>query len=102
MGMEQVGLLPAILVGAFVVVALFNRLLPRRGDFIVIFAMLAVIAIAAMVIKDFQTYFVDGIFTPRGENAYSFEWVNIGHGVFEIDFSTYVDSITVVMLTVVS
>jgi NADH-quinone oxidoreductase subunit L len=102
MGMEQVGLLPAILVGAFVVVALFNRLLPRRGDFIVIFAMLAVIAIAALVIKDFQTYFVDGIFTPRGENAYSFEWVNIGNGVFEIDFSTYVDSITVVMLVVVS
>ncbi|MBX7111949.1 MAG: NADH-quinone oxidoreductase subunit L [Dehalococcoidia bacterium] len=102
MGMEQVGLLPAILAGAFVVVALFNAFLPRRGDWLVILAMLAVIVIGFLVIKDFQTYFHDGEFMPRGENAYSFEWVNIGDGLFVIDFSTWVDSITVVMITVVS
>ncbi len=102
MGMEQVGLLPAILVGAFVVVALFNRFIPRRGDFIVILAMLAVIVIAFFVIKDFQTYFNDGLFDPQGENAYAFDWVNIGDGLFQIEFSTWVDSITVLMLVVVS
>lgn len=65
MGMEQVGLLPAILAGAFVVVALFNAFLPRRGDWLVILAMLAVIVIGFLVIKDFQTYFHDGEFMPR-------------------------------------
>ncbi|MGE0135300.1 MAG: NADH-quinone oxidoreductase subunit L [Dehalococcoidia bacterium] len=102
MGMEQVGLLPAILAGAFVVVALFNAFLPRRGDWLVILAMLAVIVIGFLVIKDFQTYFHDGHFEPRGENAYSFEWINIGDGIFAIDFTTWVDSITVVMIAVVS
>jgi len=102
MGMEQVGLLPAILAGAFVVVALFNAFLPRRGDWLVILAMLAVVVIGFLVIKDFQTYFHDGHFTPNGENAYSFEWINIGDGTFAIDFTTWVDSITVVMIAVVS
>ena len=102
MGMEQVGLLPAILAGTFVVVALFNAFLPRRGDWLAILAMLVVIVLGFLVIKDFQTYFVDGHFDPRGENAYSFEWVNIGNGIFQIDVTTWVDSITVVMITVVS
>jgi NADH-quinone oxidoreductase subunit L len=100
--MEQVGLLPAILAGTFVVVALFNAFMPRRGDWLVILAMLVVLVLAFVIIKDFQTYFVDGHFEPHGENAYAFEWVNIGDGFFLIDFSTYVDSITVVMLAVVS
>jgi NADH-quinone oxidoreductase subunit L len=99
--MEQVLLLPAILAGTFVVVALFNGLIPRRGDWLVILAMLAVVAIAVLVIKDFQTYFVGGHFDPHGENAYSFDWVNIGNGFFVIDVSTWVDGITVVMLTAV-
>ena len=102
MGMEQVGLLPAILAGTFLVVALFNAVIPRRGDWLVILAMLAVLVIGFLVIKDFQTYFHDGEFMPNGENAYSFEWVNIGDGTFAIDFTTWVDSITVVMITVVS
>ena len=35
-GMEQAWLLPAIMAGAFVVVALFHNYLPRQGDFIAV------------------------------------------------------------------
>jgi NADH-quinone oxidoreductase subunit L len=100
--MEQVGLLPAILAGAFVVVALFNAFIPRRGDWLVILAMVVVLVLGFIIIKDFQTYIVDGNFEPLGENAYSFEWLNIGDGLFVIDFSTWVDSVTVVMIAVVT
>ncbi|MDA0364297.1 MAG: NADH-quinone oxidoreductase subunit L [Chloroflexi bacterium] len=102
MGMEQVWVLPAILAGVFVVVALFNRLLPHRGDFLAILGMLAVVALVALVLLDFQGAFVGGHFDPAGTNVYAFDWLTIGHDFFTIQFSTFVDSITVVMLVVVS
>ena len=102
MGMEHVWLLPAIPMAAFVVVALLHRLLPREGDWLVILGMAAVVGLTAAVIADFQDFFHDGEFLPGGENLYSFEWLNIGPGVLLIEVSTYVDAITVVMLTVVS
>ena len=102
MGMEQVWVLPAVPAGIFVIVALFNRLLPRRGDWLAILGMLAVVAVAAAVLVDFQGAFVGGHFQPGGTNVYSFDWLTIGQDFFTIQFSTYVDSITVVMIVVVS
>ncbi len=96
MGMEQAWLLPAIPVVIFVVVALFGRLLPRRGDWLAILGMATVTVLAALVIFDFQ----DG-----GVATWSHEWMKIGDGtrVIElIEISTYVDSITVVMLAAVT
>ena len=102
MGMEQVWLLPAIPVAIFVVVGLLHRFIPRRGDFIVVLGMAAVVVIALLVVLDFQDHVSGGEFMPNGENVLAFEWVNIGDGLLLIEFSTYVDSITVVMISVVS
>ncbi len=107
MGMEQAWLLPAIPVAAFVVVALFNRLIPRRGDWLAILGLLAVVVIGAAIALDFQGSFDHGVFAPGLDNTYSFEWSVIGDAlrggeVLRIEFSTYVDAITVVMIAVVS
>ena len=102
MGMEQAWLLPAIPIAAFIIVALFHRALPREGDWLIILGMAAVVGVSAAVIADFQDFFHDGEFLPGAENFYSFEWLNIGPGLLLIEFSTYVDAITVVMITVVS
>ena len=101
MGMEQAWLLPAIPAAAFVVVALFNRFIPRHGDWLAILGMLAVVVIGAAVALDFQGSFDHGVFSPGLEHEYNFEWASIGD-VLRIDFSTYVDAITIVMVTVVS
>ncbi|MDA0301025.1 MAG: NADH-quinone oxidoreductase subunit L, partial [Chloroflexi bacterium] len=54
------------------------------------------------MIPGFQAAFHDGHFEPNGTNAFAFDWVNIGDGFFTIQFSTYVDAITMVMLPVVT
>jgi NADH-quinone oxidoreductase subunit L len=103
MGMEQVWILPAIPVAAFVVISLFSAFIPRRGDFIAVLGMLAVVILVGFVLADFQGAFQQDVFTPRfGSNVFSFDWLNIGDGFFIIEFSTYVDAITMVMLPVVS
>ena len=96
MGMEQAWLLPAIPAAVFVVVALFHRLIPRQGDFLAIFGMAAVTVLSLLTIIDFQ----DG-----GDNVFTREWLNIGGdagSVLLIEISTYYDSITAVMVAVVS
>ncbi len=99
--MEQVWLLPAIPAALFVVVALFGRLIPRQGDWLVILGMAATLVIGAVVILDFQSFVVGGVFEPGGENHYAFAWAAVGDAL-AIDFSTHVDAITVVMITVVT
>ena len=101
-GMQQAWILPAIPVAIFVVVAFFNALLPRRGDWLVVLGGAAVVALVFAMLGDFRGAFHDGHFAPDGHNVLSFDWVNIDHGFFVIPFSTYVDAITMVMLPVVS
>jgi len=103
MGMEQVWLLPAIPAGVFVVLALFNRVIPRRGDFLAVLGMAAVVVLALLAIIDFQGSFVEGVFSPAlGENTYSFTWIDIGNGTLLIKFATFFDGVTAVMVFVVS
>ena len=101
MGMEQAWLLPAIPAALFVVVALFGRVIPRQGDWLIILGMVAALVVGVAVILDFQQFFEGGVFVPGGENQYGFEWAAIAD-VLAIDFSTHVDAITVVMITVVT
>ena len=102
MGMEQAWVLPAIPATLFVLIALFNGLMPRRGDFLAILGMATVVALVFVIMVDFTSYFHDGHFAPGLENEYNFDWINIGNGFFVIEFSTYVDAITMVMLPVVT
>ena len=101
MGMEQAWLLPAIPAALFVVVALFGRLIPRQGDWLIILGMAASVVVGALVMLDFQSFVTGGVFEPGGENRYAFAWAAIGD-VLAIDFSTHVDAITVVMIAVVT
>ena len=106
MGMEQAWLLPAIPAALFAFLALFHRALPHKGDFVAIIGMVAVVVLALIVLVDFQGSFAGGVFAPGESNVYSFEWVRIETGLVSdlllIEFSTYVDGITVLMLAVVS
>ncbi|MQC18010.1 MAG: NADH-quinone oxidoreductase subunit L, partial [Chloroflexi bacterium] len=86
----------------FVLIALFNRLMPRRGDFLAILGMLTVVGLVFVTMVDFTGAFHDGVFAPGDSNVYAFDWINIGDGFFIIEFSTYVDAITMVMLPVVT
>ena len=99
--MEQVWLLPAIPAAIFALLALFNRAMPRGGDGLAILGMLAVVVLGLLVLLDFQSAFEGGLFAPGGGHVYAFEWARIGNSLL-IEFSTYVDGITVLMIVVVS
>ncbi|MYE46261.1 MAG: NADH-quinone oxidoreductase subunit L, partial [Chloroflexi bacterium] len=99
--MEQVWLLPAIPAALFALLALFNRAMPRGGDGLAILGMAVVVVLGLLVTLDFQASFVDGKFAPGSEHVYAFEWAKIGESLL-IEFSTYVDGITVLMIAVVS
>ncbi len=101
MGMEQVWLLPAIPAALFALLALFNRAMPRGGDGLAILGMLAVVVLGLLVLLDFQSAFEGGVFAPGSDHVYAFEWARIGNSLL-IEFSTYVDGITVLMIVVVS
>ena len=101
MGMEQVWLLPAIPAALFALLALFNRAMPRGGDGLAILGMLTVVVLGLLVLLDFQSAFEGGVFAPGGDHVYAFEWARIGTSLL-IEFSTYVDGITVLMIVVVS
>ena len=101
MGMEQVWLLPAIPAAIFALLALFNRAMPRGGDGLAILGMLAVVVLGLLVLLDFQSAFEGGLFAPGVGHVYAFEWARIGNSLL-IEFSTYVDGITVLMIVVVS
>ena len=101
MGMEQVWLLPAIPAALFALLALFNRAMPRGGDGLAILGMLTVVVLGLLVLLDFQSAFEGGLFAPGVDHVYAFEWARIGTSLL-IEFSTYVDGITVLMIVVVS
>ncbi|MDA0351708.1 MAG: NADH-quinone oxidoreductase subunit L [Chloroflexi bacterium] len=101
--MEEVWILPAIPFVVFLVLGLLGRFLPRNGDGLAVLGMAAVVVLVGFVLADFQGSFVDDLFHPAaGANTYAFDWINIGDGFFIIEFSTYVDAVTMVMLPVVS
>ena len=102
-GMEDVWILPAIPFAVFILVSFLGRLIPRNGGFIAVLGRTVVVVLVGLVLADFQSAFHDEVFAPiAGGNTYSFDWIDIGDGFFIIEFSTYVDSVTMVMLPVVS
>ncbi|MEX2373806.1 MAG: NADH-quinone oxidoreductase subunit L, partial [Dehalococcoidia bacterium] len=101
MGMEQAWVLPAIPAALFVLIALFNGLMPRGGDVLAILGMVVVVVLAFVVLFDFQGAFAGGEFSGQG-NTFAFDWITIGQDFFVIQFSTFVDAITIVMLPVVT
>ena len=100
-GMDQAWLLPAVMVAAFVALALFHNYLPRQGDFI---------AVGASVLAFLGFLFVAGdLFgqLPAAgaelvNNTKGFDWLKIEEIDFTLRIGFLVDQITLVMLAVVS
>ncbi len=95
MGAEQAWLLAAVPAGMFIVLALFGRLLPRKGDF------LGVLAIGTSFVLFF---FVLYNFLHVGEANWpvvrDIKWSDIG--AFHLRMGIVVDSITIVMFGVIT
>ena len=100
-GMQQSWLLTLIPLTSFLIVSLFGKKLPRQGDWIVVLSGCLCFLITLLIISDFQSFFHGHGFEPNGNNIYNFDWINIPN-YFLIEYSTFVDAITIVMLFVVS
>ena len=81
---------------AFILLVLFRNFLPRKGDFISIFAIAGALTIFFFVLHDFVGGYANGAFTVYRSG---FDWLNVGDFTLRIGF--YVDQIAIVMLFVV-
>jgi NADH-quinone oxidoreductase subunit L len=99
--MEQAWLLPAIMAGSFVVLALLHNYLPRQGDFLAVGAMGVSFVLFLLIAVDL----FDQMPAGPGElvdNLSGFTWVQIEQIDFEIRIAFLVDQIAIVMLAAVS
>lgn len=99
--MEQAWLLPAIMAGSFVVLALLHNYLPRKGDFIAVGAMAVTFVLFCLVALDLIDQLPVGS-SGLVNNTSGFTWVQIEAIDFEIRIGFVVDQIALVMLAAVS
>jgi NADH-quinone oxidoreductase subunit L len=92
-GAEQAWLLPALPACAFVVLLFLRNILPRRGDWVSILAILAAFIVFILVLIDFLTNGGQAVDT-------GFAWLNFGNYGLRIGF--YVDQIAIVMIAAVT
>ncbi len=90
-------LIPAVPGGAFVALLVMRNLLPRKGDFISIGAILASFVLFILLFIEFADALEAGSGIPGREG---FEWVEFGG--FQLRIGFYVDEVAVVMLAVVT
>src|SRR3972149_5792130 len=104
MGMEQAWLIPAIPAAAFVVLLLFGKYLPRRGDWVAIGAAAASFVLFFFVLSDLLDKLdpSTGLRTagPDFPGRQGWDWVSFGE--FHLRLGFQVDQLTVVMLAVVT
>ena len=96
MGMEQAWLIPAIPAAAFVVLLLFGKYLPRRGDWVAIGAIAASFVLFFFVLSDL----LDKLGGPGVPGRHGWDWVSFGE--FHLRLGFQVDQLTIVMLAVVT
>ncbi len=96
MGMEQAWLIPAIPAAAFVVLLLFGRYLPRRGDWVAIGAATASFVLFFFVLSDL----LDKLDGPDFPGRHGWDWVSFGE--FHLRLGFQVDQLSIVMLAVVT
>jgi NADH-quinone oxidoreductase subunit L len=94
-GVQEAWLIPAIPLGAFVIIALFHNFLPRKGDWVGVLAILASFVLSFFVLAD---ALVDYPSKLPANNGY--EWITSGR--FSVDIRFTVDQIALVMLFVVT
>jgi NADH-quinone oxidoreductase subunit L len=89
-------LMPVFTGVAFIILGLARNFLPRKGDFIGIFAITGALVIFFFVLHDFVGGYTGGVWSVYRSG---FDWLNVGDFGLRIGF--YVDQITLVMLGVV-
>ncbi len=89
-------ILPAFTGVAFLILAFVRNALPRKGDFISIFAITGALTIFFFIVHDFVGGYANGAYAAYRSG---FDWLNVGDFGLRIGF--YVDPITVVMMGVV-
>jgi len=94
--MEQAWLIPAIPAAAFVVLLLFGKYLPRRGDWVAIGAIAASFVLFFFVLSDL----LDKLGGPGVPGRHGWDWVSFGE--FHLRLGFQVDQLTIVMLAVVT
>ncbi len=105
--MDDVWVLPALPVAAFVILLLLSPRLPRKGDWLAIALMAATFVLVLAVARDLQNNIdkYNHLLISCNQNcvgvARSWQWFNVP-GYIEIRMGTYVDQITLVMLFVVT
>jgi NADH-quinone oxidoreductase subunit L len=102
-GMEQAWLLPAIPAGAFVVLLLFGKYLPRRGDWLAIGAIVASFVIFFPVLIDLLDKLDRPDFPELARSGT--DWVKFpvpGAPDFQLRLGFFVDQLAIVMLAVVT
>ncbi len=95
--LEQAWLIPALPGGAFLALLLLRNLLPRKGDFVAIGAMLAAWVLVMLLVAEFTDLLAQGSGIPGREG---FDWVKFSD--FNLRVGFYVDSVTIVMLVVIT
>ena len=100
-GMTDAWLLPLFPAGAFVVLVLAGKYLPRRGDFVAIAGIAASFLLVWPILKDLTDALAGEGFEAFGGVANSVQWFEVP-GNLEIRFGVFVDQITMVMLVVVT
>jgi NADH-quinone oxidoreductase subunit L len=95
MGVQDAWIIPVIPLGAFVIIALFHNILPRKGDWLSILAILTSFVLSILVL-------IDGLtdYPSRLPGTRSWEWLTAGR--FSIQLGFHVDEIALVMLIVVT
>src|ERR1700693_706181 len=98
MGMEQAWLLPAIPLGAFVILLIAGHYLRRRGDWLAIAAIGASFILFFPVLADL----LDAMKHQPGFIGGDKSWNWISYADFKVQLGFFVDQITIVLLVVVS
>jgi len=96
-GMEHAWVLPALPFGAFVVLLLVGRYLPRRGDFLAVGAMVAAAVLFSLMLAD--------LVQALGEEGFQgvtsgIDWLKFD--TFRVRLGFFFDNLTAVMLAVVT
>src|SRR6185295_3690541 len=99
--MDHAWLLPALPAAAFVILALFQSYLPRKGDFVAIAAIIASFVAMLMVASDLFGQLPVAAADLVG-NESGFDWAKIPSADFVMHIGFHVDQLTMVMLLCVT
>ncbi len=100
-GMTDAWLLPLFPAGAFVILVLAGKYLPRKGDFVAIAGIAISFLLVFPILKDLTDALAEHGVEEFAGVANSVQWFEVP-GNLEIRFGVFVDPITAVMLVVVT